>query len=85
MSLAVYFSSYRLHIFRTLMYTSSGACDVSVELQRRSFVLSSCVLEIWCGWFWVVSVPGYYASPRTPNLQHTAKQEQYEQSAKSTA
>ena len=37
MSLAIFFTSYVLNMFRTLIYPSSGACDCVVELPHRSF------------------------------------------------
>jgi len=37
MSLAVYFTSYVLNMFRTLIYPPSGACDCAVELPHWSF------------------------------------------------
>jgi hypothetical protein len=36
MSLAIFFTSYVLNMFRTLIYPSSGACDCVVELPHRS-------------------------------------------------
>jgi len=55
--LLFYFTSYVLNMFRTLIYPSSGACDFAVELPHLFFLFSvRCVLEIWCGWVWVVSV-----------------------------
>ena len=43
----VYFTSYVLNMFRTLICPSSGACDCVVELQHRLFVLSSlCVGDL---------------------------------------
>jgi len=36
MSLAIYFTSYVLNMFRTLIYPSSGACDCAVELSHWS-------------------------------------------------
>ena len=57
--------------------------------------LVRCVLVIWCGWAWVVSVlqaeawfslqHGYHSNPAAPNLQHTANQEQNDQCGNSTA
>ena len=57
MSLAIYFTYYALNMFRTLIYPSSGACDCCCWI-TTSVVLFSvrCVLEIWCGWYWVVPV-----------------------------
>ena len=53
-----------------------------------------CVLEIWCGWFWVVFVlqaetrfslqHGHYSNPATPNLQHTTNWEQDDRCGNST-
>ena len=51
MSLAIYFTSYVLNMFRTLIYTSSGACNYSVELPHWSY----------CSWFdvcWSFGVVG---------------------------
>ena len=45
-----------LNMFRTLIYPSSGAGDFAVELPHRFLFSVRCVLEIWCGWVWVVSV-----------------------------
>jgi len=39
--LLIYFTSYVLNMFRTLIYPSSGACDCAVELPHWSF----------CSWF----------------------------------
>ena len=41
-----------LHMFRTLIYPSSGACDYSVELPHWSIVLGPmCVgVSVWLGW-----------------------------------
>jgi len=41
MSLAIFFTSYVLNMFRTLIYSSPGACDYSVELPHWSY----------CSWF----------------------------------
>jgi len=48
--------------------------------------LVRCVLEFLCGWVGVVSVLQAEAdsNPTTPNLQHTSKQEQYDQCGNST-
>ena len=43
-------------MFRTLICPSSGACDCVVELPHWSFCYQFVVLEIWCGWVWVVPV-----------------------------
>ena len=55
-----------------------------------------CVLEIWCGWFWVVFVlqaeaqlcfslqNEYHPKPATPNLQHTTNWEQDDRCFNST-
>ena len=45
MSLAIYFSSYRLNMFRTLIYPSSGACDYAAELPHWSYC--SCFAVCW--------------------------------------
>jgi len=37
MSLAIFFTSYMLNIFRALIYPSPGACDYSVELPLWSY------------------------------------------------
>ena len=47
----LYFTSYVLNMFRTLIYPSSGACDYSVELPHWSY----------CSWFdvcWSFGVVG---------------------------
>jgi hypothetical protein len=51
MSLAV-LTSCALNVFQTLIYPSSGACDVSVESPHWSCVLGSmCVgVSVWLGW-----------------------------------
>ena len=77
MPLAIFFTSYILNMFRTLIYPSSGACDYSVELPHWSY----------CSWFdvcWSFGVVGleWYPccrlkpatrtppQPATPKLQH---------------
>ena len=58
--------------------------------------LVHCVLAIWCGWIWVVSVlqaeaqlfglqHGHYSNPVTPNRQHTTNREQNDGCGNSTA
>jgi len=48
-----------------------------------------CVLEIWCGWVWVVSVlqaeHGHHSKPAAPNLQDTTNREQNNRCGSSTA
>jgi len=57
MSLAIYFTSYVLNMFRTLIHPSSGACDFSIVSPHWSSVfLFRCVLEFRYGWVGVVSV-----------------------------
>ena len=90
-NLLFYFTSYVLNMFRALIYTSSGACDCSVELLHWSY----------CSWFdvcWSFGVVGlewylcgrlslphrYHSKPTTPKLQHTSNQEQYDQCSNST-
>jgi len=89
----LYFTSYVLNMFRTLIYPSSGACDCSVELPHWSY----------CSWFdvcWSIGViglewypccrlthslqHGYHSNPTTPKLQHTSNQEKYDQCGNST-
>jgi len=41
MSLAICFTSYVLNMFRTLIYSSLGACDYSFEIPHGSY----------CSWF----------------------------------
>jgi len=47
-----YFTSSMLNMFRTLIYSSSGACDFSIVSQHWSCVLvSMCVgVSLWLGW-----------------------------------
>jgi len=52
MSLAIFFTSSVLNMFRTLIYPSSGACDYSVELPHWSYFSWFDV----CDWVGVVSV-----------------------------
>ena len=57
MSLAIFFTSYVLDMFRPLINPSSGACDYSVELPH--WLYSSWFDVCWefrCGWVGVVSV-----------------------------
>jgi len=51
MSLAFYFTSYVLNMFRTLIYPSLGACNYSVELPHWSCVLGSMRVgvSVWLG------------------------------------
>ena len=67
MSLAIYFTSYVLNMFRTLIYPSSRACNYSVELPHWSC----------CSWFNVCWRFGVFGldNPTTPKLQHTLNQE----------
>jgi len=63
--LLFYFTSYVLNMFRTLIYTSSGACDYSVELPHWSY----------CSWFdvcWSFGVIGleWYLGRRLNNVDH---------------
>jgi len=52
MSLAIYFTSYALDMFQTLIYPSSGAHDYSVELPHWSCVLGLMYVgvSVWWGW-----------------------------------
>ena len=69
MSLAIYFTSYILNMFRILIYPSSGAWDCAVELPHRSFSLQH----------------GHYSKPAVPNLQHKTNREQNDRCGNSTA
>ena len=77
MSLDIYFTSYVLTMFRTLIYPSSGACDYSVALPHWSY----CSWFDVCWSFGVVGLEWYPCSrlqpdtpqPATPKLQHTSK------------
>jgi len=82
MSLAFYFTSYVLNMFRTLIYPSSGACDYSVELPDWSIVLGS--MRSGIGVLGFSLQHGYHSNPTTPKLQHTSNQEQYDQCGNST-
>ena len=52
MSLVIFFTSYVLNMFRTLIYPSPGVCDYSVELPHWSIVLGSMFVgvSVWLGW-----------------------------------
>jgi len=63
MSLVIYFTSYVLNTFRTLIYLSSGACDYSVELPHWSY----CSLFVVCLSFGVVGLEWYTNTHRTKN------------------
>ena len=58
MSLALLFLYLMLNMFRMLIYPSSGACDLFVELFRVLYCSGSmCVgVTLWFGWGGVVSV-----------------------------
>jgi len=72
--LLYYITSYVLNMFRTLIHPSSGACNCAVELPYRSFCSRFlCVLEIWCGWVWVVSVLQASACNTDTTQQHSRK------------
>jgi len=53
--LLLYFTSYVLNMFRTLIYPSSGACDYSVELPHVILFSVRNVLEFRCGWVGVAA------------------------------
>ena len=61
MSLALLFLYLILNMFRTLIHSSSGACDLFVELFHRSYCSGSmCVgVTLWFGWGDVVSGYGF--------------------------
>ena len=84
-----------LAIFHFLCTQHVSDINISIIRSSRlccwittSVVLFSvrCVLEIWCGWVWVVFVlqaelcfslqHGHHSNPSAPNLQHTSNQEQ---------
>ena len=48
----IYFTSFMLNMFRTLIHPSSGACDFSIVAPHWSCVLvSMCVgVSVWLGW-----------------------------------
>ena len=57
MSLAIYFTSFVLNMFRTLIYPSSRACDCVDELPHRSSCSQFVVCwSFWCGLYLVVFV-----------------------------
>jgi len=78
-----YFTSSMLNMFRTLIHTSSEACDFSIVSSHWSCVLvPMCVgVSVWLGWGGIreagcVSLlHGYHPNPATPKFQHTSKQE----------
>ena len=83
MSLANFFTSYVLNMFRTLIYPSSGACEYSVELPHWSYCSWFDVCwsfgVVGLGWYPYFSLQhGYHPNPTTPKLQHTSNQEQYD-------
>ena len=73
MSLAILFHLLcaLLNMFRTLIYSSSGACDYSVELPFWSYLfLARCLLEFRCGWVGVVSSSFSLQHGYTPTQPH---------------
>ena len=75
-----------------LMYSTQHVSDINISIIRglrlccwitTSVVLFSvrCVLEIWCGWVWVVPV---LQASAAPNLQHTTNWEQNDRCGNST-
>ena len=61
-----------LNMFRTLIYSSWGAYDYSVELPHLFVLfLVRCVLEFRCGWIGVVSVKPATRIPLQPNHTET--------------
>jgi len=55
--LLFYFTYYALSMFRTLIYSSSGACDCVGELPHRSSCSQFVVCwSFYCGWYLVVFV-----------------------------
>ena len=58
MSLALLFHYLMLNMFRMLVHTSSGACDLFVELYHELYRSGSmCVgVTVWFGWGGVVSL-----------------------------
>ena len=88
----LFYFTYVLNMFRALIYPSSGACDFAVELPHRLLCSQFVVLEIWCGWVWVVSVLQAEAhvvlqpaNPTAPNLPHTTNREHNNRCGNSTA
>jgi len=58
MSLALFFHYLMLNMFQMLIHSSSGACDLLVELFHGLYCSGSmCVgVKLWFGWGGVVSV-----------------------------
>ena len=88
--LLLFFTSYVLNVFRTLIYPSSGACDCVVELPHLSF----CSHFVVC---WRFGAAGFewcpccrlkhnkvVLQPAAPNLQHTTNWEQNDRCGNST-
>ena len=74
MSLALLFHYLMLNMFRILIYPSSGACDLFVELFHGLYCSGSmCVgVTLWFGWGGVVSVCGLklVSLPSTIKMMH---------------
>jgi len=66
MSLALIFHYLMFNMFRMLIHSSSGACDIFVELLHGLYCSGSmCVgVTLWFGWGGVVS--GYHTTPAKP-------------------
>jgi len=73
MSLALLFHYLILNMFRMLVYPSSGACDLFVELFHGCIALVRCVLVLRCGSAGVVWYPyAGYTTPPQPNHSASA-------------
>ena len=69
MSLSLLFHYLMLNMFRMLIHSSSGACDLFVELFHGLYCFGSmCVgVTFWFGWGGVVCVVWYDTTPPQPN------------------
>jgi len=74
-----------LNMFRTLIYPSSGDGDFSIVSPHWLCVLVSMCWSFGVAGWSGIRVSGfslqheYHSNPTTPKLQHTSKQEQYDQ------
>jgi len=76
MSLALLFHCLMLNMFRMLTHSSSGACDLFVELFHALYCSGSmCVgVTLWFGWGGVVSVCRLHTSNQS-NTTHEITQQ----------
>jgi len=66
MSLALLFHYLMFNMFRMLIYPSSGACDLFVELFHGFIAVVRCVLVLRCG----LAVMVWYTDTTPPQPNH---------------